>query len=98
MKVNQSDAAQNSSNWRHWFDDDFEISFFSSNNRKYYKTIGGYFLCQESNSTENYLVPTNFTDGNLDAICGNKTIFIPNSPSDLAQATNSLKSFKPARR
>ena len=100
MTLDQFDVAKNSSDWRHWFDSDFEIAFFSSNNPKYFTTVGGYVLCQGNNSTENtesIMVQTNFTSENLETTCGNKTVFIPNSPAELAEATESLKSFAPDR-
>ena len=39
------------------------------------------------------LVPSNFIDGSLNEICGNKTIFIPESNIQLAAATTSLQKY-----
>ena len=98
--LNQTEVAKISSDWRHWFDNDFEIAFFSSNNPNHYTTVGGYVFCQGNHSTENtesHMVSTNFTYDNLRTICGDKSVLIPKSPAELAQATNSLKSFAPDR-
>ena len=80
-------------NWTKWFDHRFQIGFYSSNNPSYVTTKVGYYFCRDEYSTE--IVPSEFIVDNLNEICKNKKVFIPQSGAELNQATRSSRNFAP---
>ena len=74
-----------------FYDRKFKIGIFSSNNPKYLQLQGGYYFCRQRNIF--MLVSSNFISGRevLGGLCGNKTLFIPTSKTELLQATNSAE-------
>ena len=86
-------------NWTkpNWLDSNFEhrfqIGFYSSNNPNYFTTKVGYYFCRDEYATE--VVPSGFIVDDLNAICKNKTVFIPQSGAELNHATSFLRNFEP---